>query len=168
MAASLAGGHSLPRRVLEFPSKSGLGSGCAGGTEHAGGAWKRRKSFAATHLVVGWVRGLLLVVRKARGWLHRLCVLCRMQAVSGNQFCPFDFCPVSYFQKGVTVFSGMSIVKFFIFFFYSGQIFSWWFINEAFFRIVAKSSPLKKKYILCNRESKSISVSKWWRNNRQS
>lgn len=84
MATSLARGHSLPRWVLEFPSKSGLGAGYAGGTEHPGGAWKKRKPFIATHLVVGWVRGLLLVVTKARGWRHHLCVLCRMQTVSKN------------------------------------------------------------------------------------
>ncbi|KAI1239530.1 hypothetical protein IHE44_0012656 [Lamprotornis superbus] len=37
--------------------KSGLGSGYAGGTEHPRGAWKKRKPFIATHLVVGTVMG---------------------------------------------------------------------------------------------------------------
>lgn len=103
---------------MEFPSKSGLGSGYAGGTAHPRGAWKKRKSFVATHLC-GWVSQGSAVGGQKGTWLTppSLCAL-RDANASENEFCPFDFHPVSYFQKGVTVFSGISIVKFVVIFFF--------------------------------------------------
>lgn len=82
MSAASADGCSLRRWVLDSPSKSGLGSGSSSSAEPAGGMQRKRKPFTATHRVVGWFRGLLVMVTEARGLLHRLCLLCRMQTVS--------------------------------------------------------------------------------------
>lgn len=150
MAASLAGGHSLTWWVVEFPSKSGLGSGYAGGTDHPRGAWKKRKSFVATHLVVGWVRGLLLVVRKARGWLHCLCVLCRMQTSLKTNFALLIFVQWVISRNELLYFLESALWNTFFFFFLFLQWASFQLViyQQSILQIIVKRSSLgeKKKY----------------------
>lgn len=77
---------------------------------------RRRRGNHSRRLILwlGDSGGLPVVVTKARGSTASAFVCC-----AGCKRSPkinpglLDFCPVNYFQKGVTVFSGTHIVKFF-------------------------------------------------------